>query len=149
MLQIRRRIWSAALLVATAASATPLGPPTGFPSGLQVFDTVVGDGPAVGKGDIVAVQYAGYLYDPSAPDGHGKPFDSTADHGGDPLVFRLGRNSVIAGWESGITGMQRGGRRHLVIPPQLAYGSRSVGRKVPANATLVFEVTLVSLQVMD
>jgi FKBP-type peptidyl-prolyl cis-trans isomerase FkpA len=109
----------------------------------------VGDGPAVGRGDIVAVSYAGFLYDPTAADGHGRPFDSTAEHGGNPLVFRLGRGSVIPGWEAGITGMQRGGRRHLVIPPQLAYGGHSVGRKVPANATLVFEVTLVSLQVMD
>jgi FKBP-type peptidyl-prolyl cis-trans isomerase FkpA len=152
MLRVWSRIWGVALALLGAASAAfgaPLGPPTGFPPGLQVVDTLVGDGPAVGRGDIVAVHYAGYLYDPAAQDGHGKPFDSTAEHGGDPLVFRLGRNSVIAGWEAGITGMQRGGRRHLVIPPQLAYGSRSVGRKVPANATLVFEVTLVSLQVMD
>jgi FKBP-type peptidyl-prolyl cis-trans isomerase FkpA len=145
-----RRVGLAALLIlAGAAQAAPLGPPAGFPPGLQVVDTAVGDGPVVGRGDIVAVQYAGFLYDPTSADGHGRPFDSSADHGGDPLVFRLGRGTVIAGWEAGITGMQRGGRRHLVIPPQWAYGNRSPGKKVPANATLVFEVTLVSLQVMD
>ncbi len=133
----------------SSANGMPLGPPTGFPAGLQVTDVAVGHGPPVGRGEIVAVQYAGYLYDPAVTDGHGRKFDSSADHGGEPLVFRLGRGTVIAGWDAGITGMQRGGQRHLVIPAALAYGSRSVGRKVPPNATLVFEVTLVSLQVMD
>jgi len=136
-------------IAAVAASAGPLGPPTGFPPGLQVTDLVVGTGPSVGRGDIVAVHYAGFLYDPTAPDGHGRKFDSSAEHSGEPLVFRLGRGSVIAGWEAGIAGMQRGGQRRLIIPPTLAYGNRSVGKKVPANATLLFEVNLVSLQVMD
>lgn len=145
------RGWVCVLLafVSVSASGAPLGPPTGFPPGLQVTDLVVGQGPAVGRGDIVAVHYAGFLYDPSAPDGHGRKFDSSAEHAGEPLVFRLGRGSVIPGWEAGISGMQRGGQRRLVIPPSLAYGNRSVGKKVPANATLVFEVNLVSLQVMD
>jgi FKBP-type peptidyl-prolyl cis-trans isomerase FkpA len=121
----------------------------GFPPGLQVTDLVVGAGPAVGRGDIVAVQYAGYLYDPAAVDGHGRAFDSTAEHGGEPFLFRLGKATVIPGWEAGITGMQRGGRRRLIVPPALAYGNRRVGRKIPPNATLLFEVSLVSLQVMD
>jgi FKBP-type peptidyl-prolyl cis-trans isomerase FkpA len=129
--------------------AAPLGPPTGFPAGLEVTDVVVGSGPAVGRGDIVAVAYTGYLYDPAATGGHGRKFDSSADHGGEPFVFRLGKGSVIPGWDAGITGMQRGGQRHLVIPAALAYGTRGIPRRIPPNSALVFEVNLVSLQVMD
>ncbi len=139
----------AAGMLAATVQAGPLGPPSGFPAGLEVTDVTVGTGPAVGRGDIVAVAYAGYLLDPSAPSGHGRKFDSSADHGGEPLVFRLGKGTVIAGWDAGITGMQRGGQRHLVIPAALAYGTRGIPRRIPPNAALVFEVTLVSLQVMD
>ena len=142
-------LWLLGVLSGAVTLSAPLGPPTGFLVGLQVADIVVGAGPAVGRGDIVAVHYAGFLYDAAAADGHGRPFDSSMEHGGDPLVFRLGKGMVIAGWDNGIVGMQRGGKRRLVIAPPLAYGNRSVGRKIPANATLVFEVTLVSLQVLD
>ena len=146
---VRGWAWILLVVVTVSASAAPLAPPAGFPPGLQVTDLVVGQGPVVGRGDIVAVHYTGVLYDPSAPDGHGRKFDSSSERSGEPLVFRLGRGSVIAGWDAGISGMQRGGQRRLIIPPSLAYGNRSVGKKVPANATLVFEVNLVSLQVMD
>ncbi|MDG2990533.1 FKBP-type peptidyl-prolyl cis-trans isomerase [Candidatus Synechococcus calcipolaris G9] len=107
-------------------------------SGLQYQDMVVGTGAQPKKGDTVTVHYTGTLT-------NGKVFDSSRDRG-QPLQFRIGVGQVIKGWDEGVMSMQIGGRRKLVIPPDLAYGSRSVGGVIPANSTLVFDVELLGVQ---
>jgi len=101
-------------------------------------DTVVGTGTTTAPGRMIFVSYTGWLYDPDKADHKGKQFDSSASFG-----FVLGIGSVIAGWEQGIPGMKVGGTRQLVIPPGLAYGSTPNG-SIPANSTLLFEVTLLA-----
>ncbi len=106
------------------------------PSGLYLQDLAEGAGPAARRTSMVTVHYVGWL--PS-----GTVVDSSL--GGEPFQFRLGGNEVIRGWNQGIPGMKRGGRRRLVVPPRLAYGSRGTAR-VPPGATLVFEVHLVDVR---
>jgi FKBP-type peptidyl-prolyl cis-trans isomerase FkpA len=105
-------------------------------------DLVVGSGPVAQNGDDLAVHYTGWIYDPNASGNKGLQFDSSV--GSDPFEFRLGAREVIEGWDRGIPGMTPGGTRRLVIPPDLGYGSTPVG-PIPANSTLVFEVTLLSI----
>lgn len=107
-------------------------------SGLQYQDIVVGTGAQPKKGDTVTVHYTGTLT-------NGKVFDSSRDRG-QPFQFRIGVGQVIKGWDEGVMSMGIGGRRKLVIPPGLAYGSRSVGGVIPANSTLVFDVELLGVQ---
>ncbi|HEX6644098.1 MAG TPA: FKBP-type peptidyl-prolyl cis-trans isomerase [Gemmatimonadales bacterium] len=105
-------------------------------TGLRYQDIERGTGAEARAGTTVAVHYTGWLQD-------GREFDSSA--GGEPLVFPLGRGAVIDGWEEGVAGMRVGGKRKLVIPPALAYGSRANG-PIPANSTLVFDVELVEVR---
>jgi len=112
-------------------------------SGLQYQDTVVGGGDTARAGRQVTVHYTGWLHDPAAPNQRGRKFDSSKDRN-DPFRFDLGGRSVIAGWDEGVQGMQVGGTRVLVIPPQLGYGARGAGGVIPPNATLVFEVELLA-----
>jgi FKBP-type peptidyl-prolyl cis-trans isomerase FkpA len=112
-------------------------------SGLQYEDTVVGSGDAARAGREVTVHYTGWLHDPAAPQQRGAKFDSSKDRN-DPFRFDLGARMVIAGWDEGVQGMQVGGTRVLVIPPQLGYGARGAGGVIPPNATLVFEVELLA-----
>ncbi|MCH7838199.1 MAG: FKBP-type peptidyl-prolyl cis-trans isomerase [Chloroflexi bacterium] len=101
---------------------------------VQITDIVVGTGQTVVAGDTVTVHYTGWLAD-------GTEFDSSV--GGDPITFPL--EGLIAGWKEGIPGMQPGGKRTLVIPPELAYGE--AGRPgIPPNSTLTFEIELISIQ---
>ncbi len=116
---------------------------TTTPSGLQYEDTQVGDGPVAKAGQSVTVHYTGWLSDPSAPNGRGQKFDSSKDRG-QPFVFGLGQGMVIKGWDEGVAGMAAGGTRVLTIPPELGYGARGAGGVIPPNATLVFEVDLIS-----
>jgi len=116
---------------------------TTTPSGLQYEDTRVGDGPVAQSGQSVTVHYTGWLSDPSAPNGRGKKFDSSKDRG-QPFVFGLDQGMVIKGWDEGVQGMAAGGTRVLTIPPELGYGARGAGGVIPPNATLVFEVDLIS-----
>jgi len=111
------------------------------PSGLQYEDTVVGNGDAARAGQSATVHYTGWLYDPAKPDGRGAKFDSSKDRG-DPFEFDLGAGMVIRGWDEGVQGMQPGGTRVLIIPPELGYGARGAGGVIPPNATLMFEVDL-------
>jgi peptidylprolyl isomerase len=109
----------------------PQGPP---PKELTTKDWVPGAGPVAEEGDEVVVQYTGVDYKT------GKEFDSTSFK--DPFIFTLGAGEVIPGWEQGLIGMKVNGRREVVIPPDLAYGSTGQPPKIPPNETLVFMVDL-------
>ena len=113
-------------------------------SGLQYEDTTPGTGAAAAAGQRVAVHYTGWLNQPDAAGGRGAKFDSSKDRG-DPFKFELGAGQVIGGWDEGVQGMQVGGTRTLLIPPELGYGARGAGGVIPPNATLVFEVDLLAV----
>jgi FKBP-type peptidyl-prolyl cis-trans isomerase len=104
-----------------------------------------GTGPAIAAGQTAIVQYTGWLYSSGAPDHKGRKFDSSRDQG-TPFEFRVGAGDVIAGWDAGVAGMQAGGERRLVIPPELGYGERGAGGVIPPGATLVFDVELVGIR---
>jgi FKBP-type peptidyl-prolyl cis-trans isomerase len=111
---------------------------TETPSGLRFRDDVEGAGASAGAGKHVSVHYTGTLTD-------GTKFDSSRDRG-KPFEFELGAGRVIRGWDEGVEGMKVGGRRTLVIPPELGYGARGAGNVIPPNATLVFEVELLGVR---
>ncbi|MFZ2005487.1 MAG: FKBP-type peptidyl-prolyl cis-trans isomerase [Stellaceae bacterium] len=130
-------------LAQQSQQAAPAAQPktTELADGLKYIDTQIGAGDEAKKGNIVSVQYTGWLY---TKDGRkGAKFDSSLDRG-KPISFTLGQKQVIAGWDEGISGMKVGGKRTLIIPPQLAYGSTGSGGVIPPNATLIFDVELVS-----
>jgi FKBP-type peptidyl-prolyl cis-trans isomerase FkpA len=108
------------------------------PSGLQYEDTTVGGGAQAAAGQHVHVHYTGWLYENGQ---QGAKFDSSRDRN-DPFAFSLGAAMVIKGWDEGVAGMKIGGRRTLIIPPQLGYGARGAGGVIPPNATLKFDVEL-------
>jgi FKBP-type peptidyl-prolyl cis-trans isomerase FkpA len=120
----------------TAASSTSVGVFT-------ITDLVVGSGATAAAGNSVSVNYAGWLYDTGKPNGKGAQFDP----GPGPLSFVIGAGTVIQGFSQGVMGMRVGGQRRVIIPPALAYGSNPPsGSIIPANATLVFDITLNSVQ---
>ena len=108
------------------------------PADLQITDLKEGDGEVAKAGDTVQVHYVGVAYST------GEEFDSSYDRG-DPLEFQLGAGRVIAGWDQGVQGMRVGGRRQLVIPPQLAYGDRGAGNVIAPGETLIFVCDLVAV----
>jgi FKBP-type peptidyl-prolyl cis-trans isomerase FkpA len=133
-----------ALLVVSAlagCSHTPTAPSSYAPFGKT--DLVVGTGAAAISGSVVTVNFTGWLYNGSMPEKKGASFATTL--GGQPFTFTLGAGAVIKGWDEGIPGMNVGGLRRLVIPPSLAYGGTRTSA-IPPNATLIFEVELVSVQ---
>jgi peptidylprolyl isomerase len=107
------------------------------PAELQITDIWAGDGRAASPGDLVTVHYVGVAYST------GEEFDASWNLG-DPLEFRLGTGQVIAGWDQGVAGMKVGGRRQLIIPPDLAYGDRGAGHLIGPGETLIFVCDLVS-----
>jgi FKBP-type peptidyl-prolyl cis-trans isomerase FkpA len=107
-------------------------------------DTVVGKGKEAVSGKLVRVHYTGWLYDTSKADSKGNKFDSSVDRG-DPFVFPLGGGRVIKGWDEGVAGMKVGGKRTLIIPPEMGYGARGAGGVIPPNATLMFDVELLDV----
>lgn len=115
--------------------------------GLGIDDPETGNGETAKAGDQVTVHYTGWLWEPDNDSAEGgRPttkFDSSKDRG-QPFEFRLGAGQVIAGWDQGVAGMRVGGRRRLLVPAQLGYGARGAGGVIPPNATLLFEVELLS-----
>ena len=107
-------------------------------SGLQYDDLEEGTGEAAKAGNTVEVHYTGWLKD-------GKKFDSSHDRK-QPFSFRLGAGQVIKGWDEGVAGMKVGGKRKLIIPAALGYGSRGAGGVIPPNAELTFEVELLEVK---
>ena len=109
-----------------------------MPDGLKYTDDQVGTGTEAQAGKTVSVHYTGWLLD-------GTKFDSSKDRN-QPFSFPLGRGQVIKGWDEGVAGMKVGGKRTLVIPPDLGYGARGAGGVIPPNATLLFEVELLAVR---
>ena len=113
-------------------------PDTPPPCNLLVGDIVAGSGPAAKPGDQLTMKYVGVLYST------GKQFDASWDRG-DDFPFTLGGGNVIQGWDEGMVGMKAGGRRQLIIPPDLGYGDQGAGADIPPGATLIFVVDLVKI----
>lgn len=111
-------------------------------SGLQYEDTVVGTGASPKPGQKCVMHYTGWLWENEAK---GKKFDSSVDRG-QPFEFQIGVGMVIKGWDEGVMTMKVGGKRTLLIPANLGYGSRGAGGVIPPNATLVFDVELLGLK---
>jgi peptidylprolyl isomerase len=126
----------------TTAAAQAAGKTMTTASGLQITDTTVGTGATPKAGQICVMHYTGWLYQGGAK---GKKFDSSVDRG-QPFEFPLGRQQVIAGWDEGVASMKVGGKRTLVIPPELGYGARGAGGVIPPNATLIFDVELLDVK---
>ena len=113
---------------------------------LIIIDNKVGAGKEAAAGNTVSVHYTGWLYRPLAKNMHGKLFDSSIPRG-EPLDFVLGAGRVIKGWDQGIQGMKVGGKRTLIIPAELAYGSRATpGSNIPPNSALIFDVELMDVK---
>jgi FKBP-type peptidyl-prolyl cis-trans isomerase FkpA len=134
---------AAALLIAACGSSSPSTPSNVFSAPYSQTDLLVGTGAVATAGRSVTVNYTGWLYNPSATDGKGTQFDTSLQAGREPLSFIVGSNQVIAGFSQGVAGMRVGGKRRIVIPASLAYGSQGNG-PVPPNATIVFEVDLLA-----
>jgi FKBP-type peptidyl-prolyl cis-trans isomerase len=143
------RFACAALALAIVAAVTPFGRSEAatnqvieMPNGLKYTDTKTGDGASATSGNKVSVHYTGWLYN---NDAKGAKFDSSVDRG-KPFQFTLSAHQVIAGWDEGVAGMKVGGKRTLIIPPELGYGARGAGGVIPPNATLMFDVELLGVQ---
>ena len=139
-----KRLFASALL--TALAAAPLGARPALaaevttPSGLRIIDSVPGIGPVPQAGQTVTVNYTGWLF---VNGKKGKKFDSSLDNG-QPFSFTLGQGQVIKGWDEGLATMHIGGKRTLIIPPDLGYGASGAGGVIPPGATLIFDVDLIS-----
>jgi peptidylprolyl isomerase len=126
----------------TPAAGVKQAPPGGTAvvktsSGLTYVDIVSGNGPEPSPGKPVKVHYTGWLE-------NGTKFDSSVDRG-QPFIFAIGAGEVIPGWDEGVKTMRVGGKRKLIVPPQLGYGAGGAGNVIPPNATLIFEVELLDV----
>ena len=122
------------------AQATGKTMPTS--SGLQITDSKVGEGASPKTGQTCVMHYTGWLYQNGEK---GKKFDSSVDRG-EPFEFAIGTHQVIRGWDEGVATMKVGGKRTLIIPPELGYGARGAGGVIPPNATLIFDVELLGVK---
>ncbi len=148
----RRTIIRTACAAVAAAVATPVairmasaqttGKPMTTASGLQIIDSKVGTGASPKTGQTCVMHYTGWLYDNGQK---GKKFDSSVDRN-EPFEFPIGQRQVIAGWDEGVASMKVGGKRTLIIPPALGYGTRGAGGVIPPNATLMFDVELLAVK---
>jgi FKBP-type peptidyl-prolyl cis-trans isomerase FkpA len=142
---IRRLLCIASLFVFPACGSSVLDSTAATTTSTGTFtqiDLVVGTGATATNGRTVTVTYALWLYDTSKTDGKGTNIPQSPP----TYSFVLGAGTVIAGWDQGVPGMKVGGQRRLIVPPNLAYGSNSPSASIPANATLVFDITLNSVQ---
>jgi len=143
---MRVRTWTvcalALVLIACGSSSSPTAPSVSVP--YSQTELVVGTGAEAVNGRLVTVNYTGWLYDSTAVGNKGRQFDSSV--GRAPFPFTVGSGGVIPGFSQGVTGMRVGGQRRVVIPPNLAYGSAGSQGVIPPNATLIFELELVSVQ---
>ena len=112
------------------------------PTGLQIIDATVGAGPSPKAGQICVMHYTGWLYSNGVK---GEKFDSSRDRG-KPFEFPIGTGKVIRGWDEGVASMKVGGKRTLIIPPGLGYGTMGAGNVIPPGATLIFEVELLAVK---
>ena len=126
---------------ASVPAAAAVAPPTE----LQRTDIVKGTGEGISLGQVAVVHYTGWLFDGTAPEQKGKKFDSSRDRG-QPFPFTVGAGEVIRGWDEGVQGMQPGGQRRLVVPPDFGYGDRGAGGVIPPGATLVFDVEWLAIE---
>ena len=124
------------------ASGQSAAKPVTTASGLQIIDTKVGTGAAPRAGQTAVVHYTGWLYENGVK---GKKFDSSVDRN-EPFEFPLGQGRVIKGWDEGVASMKIGGKRTLIVPPQLGYGARGAGGVIPPNATRMFDVELLGVK---
>ncbi len=122
----------------SATQPAKVGQRVTLPSGLEYEDETIGTGAVPRRGDRVTVHYVGTLQD-------GTKFDSSRDRQ-EPFTFEIGKGEVIKGWDEGVMTMHVGGRRKLIIPPQLAYGSQGAGGVIPPNATILFDVELLAIR---
>src|SRR5262245_14864954 len=139
--------WTAVLfalmaLVSACGSSTPTS--ASSTPGYSQTDIRPGGGSDAASGNVVTVEYTGWLWDPTKPDQKGLQFD-TSRNSTTPFSFTLGAGQVIQGFDEGPVGMRVGGLRRLVIPPQLGYGEVRTG-SIPPNSTLVFDIELISIQ---
>jgi|SRR5579862_3971519 len=135
---------AAIIAILAVATFTPAAaqPVTTTASGLKIIDVKVGTGPMPRAGQTCVMNYTGWLYVNGAK---GKKFDSSLDRN-EPFEFKIGAGQVIAGWDEGVATMKVGGKRTLIIPPNLGYGARGAGGVIPPNATLIFDVDLLSVK---
>jgi FKBP-type peptidyl-prolyl cis-trans isomerase FkpA len=127
-----------------AATAAPAATGTENMAMLKI-DLAPGTGAEIKSGQNALVHYTGWLFDANAPENKGKKFDSSVDRN-EPFEFPVGAGMVIKGWDEGVVGMKVGGKRRLVIPPEMGYGARGAGGVIPPGATLVFDVELVEIR---
>jgi len=135
------------VLLALAALAVPLTSAQAqavmtTPSGLKIIDTHPGTGASPKTGQTCVMHYTGWLYENATK---GKKFDSSVDRN-EPFAFKIGVGQVIRGWDEGVSTMKVGGKRTLIIPPELGYGARGAGGVIPGNATLIFDVELLAVK---
>ncbi len=150
MLTSRLSSLAAALAVALASPAFAADPPAHPAVGetivtaseLRITDTKIGDGATPQTGQICVMHYTGWLYENGSK---GTKFDSSYDRG-KPFEFPIGTGRVIKGWDEGVATMKVGGKRTLIIPPELGYGARGAGGVIPPNATLIFDVELLDVK---
>ena len=126
----------------SSATAQAAGRSMTTASGLQITDSKVGTGATPKRGQICVMHYTGWLYENGVK---GKKFDSSVDRN-EPFEFPIGQKRVIAGWDEGVATMKVGGKRTLIIPPELGYGARGAGSAIPPNATLIFDVELLDVK---
>ncbi len=134
-------LFSGLLLAAGCGDDNPLAPSLGIP--FSATDITVGTGSTAATGKTVRVYYTGWLYSTTATDNKGTQFD--ANIAGLGYEFTIGVTSVIQGWHQGLPGMKVGGKRLLIIPPELGYGAAGSGNVIPGNATLIFEIQLLAV----
>jgi peptidylprolyl isomerase len=138
----RVMIATATLAAALPAAAQMQGKVMTTETGLKFIDTTVGTGASPKSGQTCVMHYTGWLFEGGTK---GRKFDSSVDRGS-PFEFPIGMKRVIAGWDEGVATMKVGGKRTLIIPPQLGYGERGAGGVIPPNATLIFDVELLAIK---